>query len=96
MDDPRGKARQQMFDSVGSLQWEYGKQVAYNIRESIYRHPIASNKAISILNQGHFSLDHMKNIHLEYRHAIVQAFTDALLKLRKPLPIRLDTTQDQM
>ena len=70
MDDPRGKARQQMFDSVGSLQWEYGKQVAYNIRESIYRHPIASNKAISILNQGHFSLDQMKNIHLEYPYRI--------------------------
>lgn len=81
MDDPRENARQQMLDSVGMKQWVFGRNYASSLREIIFNHSVATNPMINAMNEGKFSFNSMKEIHLEYRHAIVQIFTDALLKL---------------
>ncbi len=40
---------------------------------------MSNHPAIDILNDGKINKENLKKIHLEYRHAIVQTFTDALL-----------------
>ncbi|NII75659.1 hypothetical protein FHW84_004270 [Dyella sp. SG562] len=50
-----------------------------NLRQLISTHPVARHRAIGVLNSGTLDLEAMRTIHLEYRHAIVQIFTDALL-----------------
>lgn len=43
------------------------------------KHPVSHHPAIETLNNGEINKENLKRIHLEYRHAIVQTFTDALL-----------------
>ena len=49
-----------------------------HLRAKIAKHPVSHHPAIDTLNNGEINKEDLK-IHLEYRHAIVQTFTDALL-----------------
>jgi hypothetical protein len=49
------------------------------LRAEISNHPVSTHPAIQLLNDGVIDKETLKHIHLEYRHAIVQVFTDALL-----------------
>lgn len=79
LDQPRKKAVNAMRASLPEDLWQRNAEFVENLRQLIAEHPITKHPAISVLNGG--SLDHaaMRAIHLEYRHAIVQIFTDALL-----------------
>ncbi|MFC5077125.1 hypothetical protein VTH8203_03301 [Vibrio thalassae] len=81
MNNPRENARKEMMESVGAETWTYGKNFAKQLRSKIFQHPVATNPMIRAMNEGQFSFQQMRHIHLEYRHAIVQIFVDALLKL---------------
>ena len=78
-DDPRGKSIEAMRASLPAELWENNAKFVDSIRVMIRQHPVARHPAIDVLNKGALGHEAMKIIHLEYRHAIVQIFTDALL-----------------
>lgn len=79
LDSPRLKALAGMQASVDAATWEKNLKFIENIKAKIAEHKVAHHPAIGILNSGKLGKEAMKLIHLEYRHAIVQIFTDALL-----------------
>lgn len=78
-DSPRLKALAGMQASVDAATWEGNLKFIESLKAKIAEHPVTNHQAISILNSGKLGREAMKLIHLEYRHAIVQIFTDALL-----------------
>lgn len=79
LDHPRKKAKDAMRASLTSDAWEQNAAFVKDLREKITGHPVARHSAIDVLNSGQLGSEAMRTIHLEYRHAIVQVFTDALL-----------------
>ncbi|WP_228254830.1 iron-containing redox enzyme family protein [Aquirhabdus parva] len=79
VDDPRKNAIEALRASVSTSVWTSNKQFVSDLKAEIKQHALASNPIIDVFNQGLLSLEAVKTIHLEYRHAIVQIFTDALL-----------------
>jgi hypothetical protein len=59
--------------------WQKNTLFVENLHQLIDEHPIARHPAIDMLNHGEVDMPSMRAIHLEYRYAIVQIFTDALL-----------------
>jgi hypothetical protein len=76
---PRRKAIAAMRDSLNAATWNTNAEFIIELRSAIRQHPVATHPAIAALDGGTLSLAAMRHIHLEYRHAIVQIFTDALL-----------------
>lgn len=76
---PRRKAIAAMRDSLNAATWNRNADFIVELRTAIARHPVSSHPAIAALDSGTLSLAVMRHVHLEYRHAIVQIFTDALL-----------------
>ncbi|NJL20716.1 MAG: hypothetical protein HC895_07745 [Leptolyngbyaceae cyanobacterium SM1_3_5] len=68
-----------MKASVPATLWADNERFVADLRQRLQQHPVASHPAISALNQSSFNRAQIQQIHLEYRHAIVQSFTDALL-----------------
>lgn len=79
LDGPRQKAVQAMRGCVPQDQWRQNAEFLQALRNKVSAHPVSRHPAIAALNGGRFSVEAMRKIHLEYRHAIVQIFTDALL-----------------
>ncbi|QNX11074.1 hypothetical protein IC789_06935 [Acinetobacter seifertii] len=77
--NPRQKALLGMKNSIPSQQWEENLAFLKQLREKIAKLPVCTHPAIEILNNGQLDKFTLTKIHLEYRHAIVQVFTDALL-----------------
>lgn len=69
----------QMKASVTADTWQTNSEFVAHLHNQIQHHAISSHPAISALNKCVFSEDDLRDIHLDYRHAIVQIFTDALL-----------------
>ena len=78
-DNPRQKAIDGMKNSISEDLWSKNVQFLKTLREEISQHPVSQHPAIQLLNDGSIDKETLKHIHLEYRHAIVQVFTDALL-----------------
>jgi hypothetical protein len=76
---PRRKAIAAMRNSLSAAAWNGNAEFITKLRTAIRQHPVASHPAIAALNSGTLPLAVMRHIHLEYRYAIVQIFTDALL-----------------
>jgi hypothetical protein len=76
---PREKAIESMKTSIPAEMWKSNSEFVDSVRCLIRQHPVARHPAIEVLNKGELSHEAMKIIHMEYRHAIVQIFTDALL-----------------
>jgi len=68
-----------MRSSIPAERWAQNASFFDRLRRDVRAHPVARHPAIAALNAGVFNKDAMKRIHLDYRHAIVQTFTDALL-----------------
>lgn len=79
LDQPRKKAVAAMRASIPDDAWCRNAAFVDNLRQLIAHHPVARHPAIGVLNSGALDSATMRTIHLEYRHAIVQIFTDALL-----------------
>lgn len=79
LDNPRQSAIAAMKASIPASRWEQNMLFVGRLREEIRHHPVSQHPAIQALNKGLFDRESMIKIHLEYRHAIVQVFTDALL-----------------
>jgi hypothetical protein len=79
LDYPRQTARQCIQNSVPADLWAANQNFVTQICRELAQHPVATHPMIAALNQGVFDRPQMQKIHLEYRHAIVQIFTDALL-----------------
>lgn len=78
-DNPRQKAIDGMKNSISEEQWNKNVKFLSDLRAEISNHPVSKHPAIQLLNDGLIDKETLKHIHLEYRHAIVQVFTDALL-----------------
>lgn len=76
---PRRKAIAAMRGSLTAGMWDGNARFISGLRTAIRQHRVAVHPAIAALNSGVFPSTAMRRIHLEYRHAIVQIFTDALL-----------------
>lgn len=72
-------ARELMRHSIPDALWSKNQEFIFRVQNMILCHPISMHPAISLLNQATFEKAATCRIHLEYRHAIVQEFTDALL-----------------
>lgn len=68
-----------MRESIGVEKWDENIKFINLLRDTLREHPINNHPAISALNTGKVSKENLVKIHLEYRFAIVQIFTDALL-----------------
>ena len=79
LDHPRQSAVNAMKASIPISLWEQNESFLDAVRREIKTHPVSTHPAITKLNAGMFGMETMHKIHLEYRHAIVQVFTDALL-----------------
>ncbi|MBE9061600.1 hypothetical protein [cf. Phormidesmis sp. LEGE 11477] len=79
LNNPRQSARDLLRGSVSNERWEQNSKFLNRLRQRIGRHPVTQHPAIEALNNSKFDLEAIRQIHLEYRHAIVQIFTDALL-----------------
>ena len=79
LDHPRKKAITVMQASVPVELWRQNADFVKHLREVIAAHPVTRHVAIEVLSRGELDAISMRRIHLEYRHAIVQIFTDALL-----------------
>ncbi len=79
IDNPRKNAIDAMKASVNQDIWERNILFIDSLKSQIRNHPVSRHEAINALNNGEFDKESLKIIHLEYRHAIVQIFTDALL-----------------
>lgn len=77
--DPRQFAKDEMRRSVSNSLWLQNHAFVSQLFEKVSQHRISSHPAIQALNSGLFEADAIRQIHLDYRHAIVQIFTDALL-----------------
>jgi len=77
--NPRQKALLGMKNSIPSEQWEENLKFLKQLRGKIAELPVCQHPAIEVLNNGQLDKFTLTKIHLEYRHAIVQIFTDALL-----------------
>ncbi|MEQ1191465.1 MULTISPECIES: hypothetical protein [Acinetobacter] len=69
-----------MKNSIPAKQWDENLQFLKQLRKTIAELPVCNHPAIELLNGGYLDKQRLTLIHLEYRHAIVQIFTDALLK----------------
>ncbi len=67
-----------MKRSVPPEVWNRNNQFSQSLKSEIQNHPLSRHPVLAELNSGAISLDALRSIHLEYRHAIVQIFTDAL------------------
>ncbi|MHC3122923.1 hypothetical protein, partial [Acinetobacter sp. GN11] len=74
------KALQGMRNSIPAKQWDENLNFLKQLRNKIAELPVCKHPAIEMLNHGYLDKDTLTHIHLEYRHAIVQIFTDALLQ----------------
>lgn len=79
LDRPRFNAIEAIKSSIPAPRLEGNRAFIQKLKEEIRAHKVVTNPAIAALNEGRFSLEQLSVIHLEYRHAIVQIFTDALL-----------------
>lgn len=79
IDRPREIAIGKLKKSISKELWDINEKFIEHLKARIKNHSLAQNPIIQQLNNGSFNLEALKNIHLEYRHAIVQVFTDALL-----------------
>ncbi|QQV65305.1 hypothetical protein ABCA12_0623 [Acinetobacter junii] len=77
--DPRKNAIDGMKRSISSELWTKNTAFLTKLRADISNHPVSKHPAIQMLNDGIIDKASLEKIHLEYRHAIVQVFTDALL-----------------
>ncbi|QNV46427.1 iron-containing redox enzyme family protein [Acinetobacter baumannii] len=68
-----------MKNSIPTEQWEENLKFLKQLRARIAELPVCKHPAIEVLNNGLLDKFTLTRIHLEYRHAIVQIFTDALL-----------------
>lgn len=78
-DSPRERAIKALEESVAPHVWESNRVFLTSLRSQIKEHALVTNPILETLNKGRLGFDVIKKIHLEYRHAIVQIFTDALL-----------------
>ncbi|WP_336935882.1 hypothetical protein [Acinetobacter soli] len=79
LDDPRQNAILSMKESIPATSWDNNTNFLKSLRERITNHRVSNHPAIQILKSGQLNIEQLKHVHLEYRHAIVQIFTDALL-----------------
>jgi len=79
IEDPRGQALKAMALSLPIKAWNDNEVFVNSLKQRVKSHVLGNNKMIAALSSGKFTLEQVKKIHLEYRHAIVQLFTDALL-----------------
>lgn len=64
---------------ISTEQWERNMLDVNNIKDTLSGHAVFKNQCIDFFQKNKISLDQVKAIHLDYRCAIVQIFTDALL-----------------
>ncbi|HET9122289.1 MAG TPA: hypothetical protein VFN52_02175 [Acidiferrobacteraceae bacterium] len=79
LENARQTAKDLIKASVHPALWNDNVRFTQKLRQAIQQHPVASHPAIQHLNEDRFDKDSLIGVHLEYRHAIVQIFTDALL-----------------
>jgi hypothetical protein len=75
----RQVAREAIKASVPESLWLENESFLIQLREHLKAHSLTRHPVIEALNQSSFDREAIKYIHLDYRHAIVQSFTDALL-----------------
>jgi len=79
IEDPRSQALKAMAASLPTNTWNENAEFVNSLIEKIKSHSLGKNKIRQALSDGKFGHEQVEKIHLEYRHAIVQIFTDALL-----------------
>ncbi|HKJ87933.1 MAG TPA: hypothetical protein VKA48_05445 [Gammaproteobacteria bacterium] len=79
LDNPRQQAKDAIRASVPPTLWEQNRVFAEELKETINNHRLIGHPAGRALADGQFTKEDLARIHLEYRHAGVKIFTDALL-----------------
>lgn len=79
MNNPRLQAKREIKSSLPIDKWNENSEFLLSLRKEIGKHSLLKNPIISALTESVLPRSDVQKIHLEYRHAIVQVFTDALL-----------------
>ena len=69
----------EMKSSISSDLWQQNHEFVEQLHAKIRQHAVSIHPAIAALNTHSFNKSEIQAVHLDYRHAIVQIFTDALL-----------------
>lgn len=79
LNNPRRNALDAMKKSVTPSEWKRNTEFCESLKLKLRAHPMCQHPVLALLREGRLSLNAVQLVHLEYRHAIVQVFTDALL-----------------
>lgn len=79
VENPYQIAQAAIQQSVPPALWSENERFVSGLRERLKTHPLLTHPLLSALKQGRFNREQLKVVHLEYRHAIVEIFTDTLL-----------------
>lgn len=77
--NPRQQAKEAIRASIPSDLWLANSDFVAQLSQKVKNHQVATHTAIELLKRETFNREQMVAIHLDYRQAIVQIFTDALL-----------------
>ena len=78
LDNPRLQAINAMKASVDPDVWQENQAFISSLKDDLAKHPLTQHPIKLQLTTQKLSLQTVQQIHLDYRHAIVQVFTDAL------------------
>lgn len=79
LSNPRETAKQIMKTVIPEALRVENEAFFAALLDDIKNHPMSHNQAIAALNAGAFDKAALRNIHLDFRYAGVQVFTDAIL-----------------
>lgn len=75
----RQSARDLLQGSIPQTAWQHNARFIEQIKTLVENSQLLRHPMLEALYQGEVKLTTLRQIHLEYRHAIVQVFADALL-----------------
>jgi hypothetical protein len=77
--DPRQMAQAAIKQSIAPALWTKNEQFVLVLKDRLKIHPVLNHPLLEALTHGRFSQEQLKTIHLDYYHAIVEIFADALM-----------------
>lgn len=75
----RNSARELLQHSIPQSAWHHNARFVQQVKSLVQNSQLLRHPMLEALYQGEVKLVTLRQIHLEYRHAIVQIFADALL-----------------
>lgn len=81
LENPRQHSRQLVQNSVDPKTWERNTGFTHGLVDKIVKHRLCNHPVLGALDRKEFTLESARMMHLEFRVAFAQIFTDGLIRL---------------